>query len=129
MLLCDAAQSVQGKLYILGGGWTQVQTHGNPIPMALALQISVPWDMANQRLAVKAVLLTSDGELVDPGVGPVEASTHLEVGRPAGLEKGTPLQAMLAVNAGALPLSPGRYVWHIEIDGEIKAQAPFQVLN
>jgi hypothetical protein len=130
LLLCDAAQSVGGKLYILGGGWTQAMpAPGAAITMALAIRVSIPWDMANQRIQVDTRLLTADGEEVDVGAGPVLAQTGVEVGRPPGLERGTPLDAMLAVNAGALPLQPGRYVWHVEVDGEIKGRAPFQILG
>ncbi len=49
MLLCDAAQQVGGKLYILGAGWSQVRrTEGRLTDIALAIILTVPWDMANQ---------------------------------------------------------------------------------
>ena len=41
-----------------------------------------------------------------------------EVGRPAGLKPGTPLDFPVAVNSGPLPLEPGRYEWRLTIDGE-----------
>src|SRR5688572_18666622 len=41
MLLCDAAQVVDGKLYLLGGGWSFVGP--DPAPMAIAIKIDVPW--------------------------------------------------------------------------------------
>src|SRR5712692_6126152 len=47
MLLADAAQAVNGKLYILGGGWSV--TGPAPSPSAIALKIEVPWDEANTR--------------------------------------------------------------------------------
>ena len=37
MLLCDAAQVADGKLYILGGGWSM--TGPDPVPSAVALKI------------------------------------------------------------------------------------------
>ena len=45
MLLADAAEAVNGKLYILGGGWAL--RDARPIPIAIALLIEVPWTEAN----------------------------------------------------------------------------------
>ena len=44
MLLCDAAQVSDGKLYILGGGWSM--TGPDPVPSAVALKIDVDWHEA-----------------------------------------------------------------------------------
>jgi len=44
MLLCDAAQVADGKLYILGGGWSM--TGPDPVPSAVALKIDVDWHEA-----------------------------------------------------------------------------------
>lgn len=46
MLLCDAADSVNGKLYILGAGWSQLLFPDRPANMSLAIKIAVPWDQA-----------------------------------------------------------------------------------
>ena len=44
---------------------------------------------------------------------------EFEVGRPAGIKPGTPLELPLAVNSGPLALEPGgRYEWRLTIDGE-----------
>jgi len=43
----------------------------------------------------------------------------MEVGRPAGVAKGSPLQLPLAINIPPLALAPGkRYVWEARIEGE-----------
>lgn len=130
LLLCDAAQAVAGKLYILGAGWRDIKPPpGTPIPMALAMMISVPWDMANQSIELDTRLLTAAGEPVDLGEGPVQARATIEVGRPPGVEPGTSLDTSLALNTGLLPLPPGSYVWHVESGGDIMARAPFRVLG
>lgn len=46
MLLCDAAQAVGGKLFVLGAGWTQILVPDVPTPMAIALRVLVPWDQS-----------------------------------------------------------------------------------
>ena len=130
LLLCDAAQAIGGKLYILGGGWTQVvQAPESPFPMALAIRIVIPWTEANRRIPFRAYLVSHDEEPVDLGGGPIESGGEMEVGRPPGLEPGTPLDAVLAVNAGAVVLEPGRYVWKVDVDEKTRSRAPFRVID
>jgi len=121
MLLADAAQAVGGKLYVLGGGWSV--TGPEPSPMAIALKLEVPWDLANMRHAWQLELLDADGHaalLADrEGDQTIMLAGEFEVGRPPGLKPGTPLDLALALNIGPLPLFPGgRYVWRLSIDGE-----------
>jgi hypothetical protein len=127
MLLCDAAQSVGGKLYILGGGWSQVpaQALTSGQPMALAISLAVPWDQANEKFEIVARLTNEDGEPVE---GAPEARGQLEVGRPPGLKRGTPLDSTLALNFTGLSLAPGGYVWELRVNDEVKARTPFRVL-
>jgi hypothetical protein len=119
LLLADSAQAVDGKLYILGGGWSV--TGPDPTPMAIAMKIEVPWDETNRRHAWRLELIDADGEPVRaPGDGAhaIEIGGEFEVGRPAGVKPGTPIDLPLAINLSALALEPGgRYVWRLWIDG------------
>jgi hypothetical protein len=120
LLLADSAQAVDGKLYVLGGGWSI--TGPEPTAMAIALKLEVPWDQANRRHVWRLELLDQDGDPVEaPGPdgdpAPVEITGEFELGRPAGLKPGTPLDLPLAINLGPLSLSPGgRFVWRLSID-------------
>lgn len=129
MLLCDAAESVNNKLYILGGGWSQIYTPNAPVNMALAVRLSIPWDMANEQIAFAASLVTEDEKPVDLGQGPLNAEGGFEVGRPPGLKRGTPLDAAFVLNFANVALQPGGYVWKLEINGDVKARTPFRVLS
>lgn len=118
ILLADSAQAVEGKLYILGGGWS---TKGpEPAPMALAIKIDIPWSEANRKHKWKAILEDSDGQPVSfetpAGPGSLEVGGDFEVGRPPGLIEGTPLDLPVAISIGPAPLKPGRYRWRLEID-------------
>lgn len=120
MMLADSAQAVDGKLYILGGGWSL--TGPDAIPSAIAVKVEVPWDEANTKHALKLALFDEDGRPVKvptpTGEIPVELGTDFEVGRPPGLKPGTALDFVFAVNIGPLPLTPDeRYVWQLSIDG------------
>lgn len=121
MLLADAAQAVDGKLYILGGGWSV--TGPMPAPSAIALYIKVPWDEANVPHSLQLELLDHDGGpiLVDTPLGEqaLRIESGLEVGRPPGIKPGTALDVALAITIPPLPLVPGSgYVWRLAINGE-----------
>ena len=62
MLLADSAQAVEGKLYILGGGWNI--TGPDPTPSAIAVYIEVSWDLSNMRHPWSLELVDSDGQPV-----------------------------------------------------------------
>src|SRR5262245_49386968 len=120
VILCDSAQVADGKLNILGGGWSICGP--DPVQMALAVKIDVPWDQANQPHRIALWLQDADGQPVTLP-GPEEDQQlriegQFETGRPAGLPEGVALDVPLALNLGVLPLSPGsRFTWKLEIDG------------
>lgn len=125
-MLCDAAQEVGGKLYILGGGWSVLNTPNVPTQMAVAVKMSVPWDQTNERHQLRIQLMDADGQPVDLGEGPIHVAGDFEVGRPPGMKRGMPIDTPL-VAGFILALAPGQYVWELEIDGTQMARAPFSV--
>jgi hypothetical protein len=117
MMLADAAQAVNGKLYILGGGWSVIY---GAAPAAIALKIEVPWNEAGDTHTLRVELLDADGR---PVLGPdgerplVKIDGTFKTGVPAGLKPGLPVDAVQAFGIPPLPLEPGRYVWKLSIDG------------
>jgi hypothetical protein len=134
MLLCDAAESVNGKLYILGGGWSQLLAPDFPVNMSLAVKLSVPWHEANDPHQVVARLIDADGQQVtvpnpqneDESIA-VQSQVQVETGRPPGLTPGTDLDAPLVFNFGGLALPAGGYVWELDVDGTVEARTAFRV--
>ena len=121
MLLCDAAQVADGKLYILGGGWSM--TGPDPVPSAVALKIDVDWHEAETSHHWELFLEDADGRPVmmetAEGSQPVEVRGEFTVSQPQGIPEGSPIDVALAVNLGPIPLAPGtRYAWRLTIDGE-----------
>src|ERR671920_804574 len=96
--LADAAQAIDNKLYLLGGGWSV--TGPDPTPSALAIALKVPWDEANQPHALRVELLDSDGHPVRLGeleeAKGLVVESQFEVGRPPGLRPGTPIDLAFA---------------------------------
>lgn len=122
MLLADYAVVSDGKLTIVGGGWSQIGPE--PSALAIGLLIQVPWDQANTPHSFSVELLDADGAPVsfegddDESDQQVAFGGEFEVGRPPGLKPGTPLDFPVAVNSTPLPLEPGRYEWRLTIDGK-----------
>jgi hypothetical protein len=126
MLLADYAKVSDGKLDIMGGGWSVI---GPAIgPAAIALYIQVPWDKANTRHQLRLELLDADGRMVittteegDKPVGLIQG--EFEVGRPPGLKPGTPIDVPVAIGLPPFDLpSGGRYEWRLVIDGETREE-------
>ena len=126
MLLCDAAQVSDGKLYILGGGWSM--TGPDPVPSAVALKIDVDWHEAEASHHWELFLEDADGRPVlmetAEGTQPVEVRGEFTVSQPPGIPEGSPIDVALAVNLGPIPLAPGtRFAWRLTIDGDSLAGA------
>lgn len=132
LVLCDWAETVNAKLYIMGAGWTKVIAN-QPAPMAVAVIVLVPWTDVNKQHSIELALLTEDGEPVVPAVPvppevvlpPIRLEGKFEVGRPPGSREGAPLPAPFAFRIPALPLNPGSYVFQLSIDGNPVANAAF----
>jgi hypothetical protein len=123
MLLADFAQVADGKLTVVGGGWSL--TGPEPVPFGIAILVRVPWDQANAVHTMRLELLDADGQAVpmetDDGEAPVVFfdDVAFEVGRPAGIKPGTALDFPVAINSSPLPLEPGLYEWRLSIDGQV----------
>jgi hypothetical protein len=115
MMLADAAQVADGKLFILGGG-VQVLA-AQPQPVALGLLIYVPWDRADLSHEWKLELLDEDGIPVLHNDMPVIVAGQFEAGRPDGWPPGKALLVPLAINFSALPVRPGQsYTWRFVVN-------------
>jgi len=134
MLLADFAQVADGKLTIVGGGWSL--TGPEVVPFGIAMLIQVPWDRANERHVMRLELVDADGQqvMVEAEEGEEQPVVffddfQFEVGRPPGLKPGTFLDFPVAINSAPLPLEPGTYEWRLTIDGASDAdwRIPFTV--
>ena len=121
MVLADWAEAMNGKLYIMGGGWSI--TGPMPVPSAIALKIEVPWEETNRQHSLRLALIDDDGHEVIP-VGnekPIEITGKFEVGRPTGFPPGMSMDSVLALPLPPIPLEPGkRYQWRLWIDDQTK---------
>ena len=117
VVLADYAVTHDGKVMMAGAGWSQVGS--GPFASALAFIVKVPWDMANQQIAIHAELIDEDGRPVLVNQAPLSLNIGFSVGRPDGLRPGSDIDQNLAVQIPPIALAPGRsYEWRISVDGE-----------
>jgi hypothetical protein len=121
MMLADSAQSVGGKLYLLGGGWNSTFPG---LPGAIAGIVTVPWSETNRKHVLELNLLDDAGAAVRVPTGngdfaPLQIRNEFEIGRPPGVRPGSSFPNPIAINYLALPLQAGRsYEWRWTIDGQ-----------
>ena len=120
MLLADAAQVADGKLFILGGGWSL--TGPDPTPSAVAIKLEVDWHETNVQHHWELFLEDADGQPVlmptPDGEQPIEIRGDFSVGQPEGIIEGTPVDVPMAINLGPIPLKTAmRYTWRLMVNG------------
>jgi hypothetical protein len=120
MLLADAAQVADGKLFILGGGWSL--TGPDPTPSAVAIKLEVDWHETNVQHHWELFLEDADGQPVlmptPDGEQPIEIRGDFSVGQPEGIIEGTPVDVPMAINLGPIPLKNAmRYTWRLMVNG------------
>ena len=115
LILADSAQAVGGKLYMLGGGWSQYRARAFPIQLVagIALGLSVPWDETNQKRSVELSIVDEDGQVI---LSPV--TTQVELGRPPGLKPGSSQRIVIAATVGFRLPKAGRYEVVCRVEGQ-----------
>lgn len=134
LLLANSAEATPaGTVSALGIGWSVTVTPTPP--QALIVLLRVPWDVTNVKHELLLKLVDGDGHDVLLGQtpfgepAPLEIRGEFEVGRPAGIPHGTPIDQAMPITIGpGLPLVPGgSYEWRLSIDGEDLASRSFLV--
>lgn len=115
---------------MLGAGWTRIPAN-TPMPQGVGVIVHVPYDMGNQPHHLEVALLDADGQQVWFGEPPqpVGSEGDFEVGRPAGVKPGEPLNFPVAFRFNGLFHAPGAYVWECKVDGKPLARCPFQAVE
>lgn len=127
LLLSDFAEAVNGKLYVMGGGWNVLFAPGQPVAMSVAAVVAVPWDQTNRTHSLTLDLLSEDGEPVEVDEQAVSVEGEFELGRPPGIKPGSSLNMPVVWTFQGLALDEGGYEWKLTIDGNPVASRPFSV--
>ncbi len=81
----DHAEAINGKLYLHGAGWTDLQQATGPagqpaiVHLGIAVSILIGWNETNRRFPLKVTLTHEDGAEV------ARVDAQVEAGRPPGI--------------------------------------------
>lgn len=123
IILADSAQVAEGKIYLMGGGWSV--TDPKLVQSAIAGKIEVPWDETEKKHSLKLELRKADStpHMVNTPKGdlPLIIGGEFSVGKSHSLPKGTPSDVPFAFAVRPLKLDPGtKYCWKLSIDNQTR---------
>jgi hypothetical protein len=124
LILADRAEAVNGKLYLIGGGFDRVGMTQIPGPanFDLAVGVLVGYNETNVVHRIGLTLEDEDNEVV---LSPITA--NVELGKPAGMKLGQPQRFQLVVRGPFTIPKTGAYHWVLSLDGERRATTRFWV--
>jgi hypothetical protein len=126
LLLCDWAEVVQGKLFAQGMGWSIVVAD-EPIQMAIAVLIRVPYDQTNKNHKAEVRMRTEDGAPYPDEGGMFQF--EFEIGRPPGMKVGQEQNLPFAAKLAGIAFPTGGYLFEIEVDNVLLDTAPFTAVT
>lgn len=127
LITADAATISEGKINMLGGGWTRIAA--GDANFCVVVRIDFPWTLTNSELNWSLDLVTQDGQPYLPveGSGPVHLEGQAHVARPENLPHGSSVEAPLVFPFVQLPLRTGTLEWRFQIAQSV-AKYPFTVV-
>jgi hypothetical protein len=124
LILADRAEAMNGKLYMVGGGFDRVRSSNLQfgVDIDVAFGILVDYNETNERHSFDLTLENADNRAI---VGPIHG--EFEVGRPAGMLPGQQ-QRISYVVRGPFPIpEPGSYQWVVALDDVREKVTAFHV--
>ncbi len=129
LILADSAQVVGGKLYLLGGGWDNLNVN-RPFPIdqriAVALGIKVAWNETNIRHTFEVEIISEDKETEAPK-SLMKAGGQFEVGRPPGILPGQEQRFQFALDGATKIENAGTKTIIVRIEGQEMRRLSFYV--
>jgi hypothetical protein len=126
LLLTDAGESINGKLYMLGAGWNMLRFPELPQEwgFGVSLGLDVPWDATNRQHGLELRFDDPDGQPLGDSF-----TADFEVGRPPGAVSGQEQRIVLAVNTRQTFEQPGPHAAVVSVDGEEVDRSRFYVIQ
>ena len=124
LILSDRAEAVNGKLYMVGGGWDRLGLAQIPGPadFDLALGVLVGYNETNAPHQIEIVLEDEDNKTVIPAI-----KAQFEIGKPPGMKAGQAQRFQLVLRGPFQIPAAGAYHWVVSLDGERKTITRFWV--
>src|SRR6266540_1014579 len=126
-ILADHAEAVNGKLYLMGGGWDRifVSDFNKSVDIAFALGVLVPWNATNMRHTIQITIEDLDRKQPVP----FNLSAGFVTGRPPSITEGETQRALLALSDVSVKFDePGAYQAIARIVGGHERRVEFRLV-
>jgi hypothetical protein len=124
LILADYVETVNGKLYMMGGAWENytLPDPNRPARFGIAIAVVVPWAATNEQHQLQLRVEDADGKDVTPSM-----NIDFQVGRPPNLPPGSEQRVVWALNGDfALPV-PGTFRLIAAIDAQDSEWTTFRL--
>ncbi len=124
-ILADAVQAANGKLFILGGGWSLYHAASYPVPIQIGLAFMMAFDPSEAGTKCPMTITIEDEagvQIVPPMQGEIGVGAI-----PPELPKGSLLRMPMAINAAIQIPRAGKYTIDIRV-GSARAELQFDAL-
>lgn len=126
-MLADAAQIVNGKLYVLGGGWDTLVVSGPfPVnrPCGLAIAFRIPEQGSTQRKTARIQVIDQEGTSTI-----ATSDIQFQSSRPIGDDGVLPQRVQLAAGLNLSFPKAGTYVVTVSVEGVEVGRTRFRVVQ
>ena len=126
LILTDYCEAINGKAYVIGGGWNMLRFSELPTEhsFGISFAIDVAWDETNEPHTLSLEIQDPDGERLGE-----ELAFEFETGRPPGSVPGQDQRIVLALNASIEFSSPGPHAVLMHDGDEEIGRSRFYVLE
>lgn len=124
LLLTDYSESVNGKLYMVGGGWNILRLTELPQDWSfgIALGVDVGWDETNRPHELEVAVEDPDGAALGEGL-----AANFETGRPPGISPGQEQRLVMSIGTAVTFAAAGPHAAVVRVNGEEIGRARFYV--
>lgn len=124
LLLADHSESINGKVYMVGGGWNVLRLPELPHEWGfhITVGLDVGWEETNTSHEVAISVHDPDGVELGEGL-----TAEFEAGRPPGMPAGQEQRLVISIGISASFETAGPHAAIVEADGNEIGRARFYV--
>lgn len=125
LMLADWAETINGKLYVQGGGWDRwLLAPDRPVEFAIAASVLTPWSLANQEREFAVAIESEDGAAIAPLL-----TGSFTVGRPPNARPGQLFRSPITARVAMPKMSAGVHRVVMNVTGAVSKSVVFYAVN
>ena len=125
LMLADWAETINGKLYVQGGGWDRwMLVPDRPVEFAIAASVLTPWSLANQEHELAVAIESEDGAVIASLL-----AGSFTVGRPPNARPGQLFRSPITARVAMPKMTAGAYRVVMNVAGAASKSVVFYAVN